>query len=335
MESRDTLEEQLQAHARQAAAGRSPTRARQLAWVAGELARFAAGRDPLPTLSELLGDLAPQYLAAAGAGALRARASSATPSTPASNRVRAACLPLLARSAGLPEPALDRLPMPAPALRATAASTRRAGAELATESRRGRQLPTWVRHALVVELIADTGMRVGELAALQLSDVDLAARTITYAPRPPAARETPPARTVALSPATVRAMRAWLPVRERLTALTPRTSTLLVSVHGNHDGDGARRPPGLPLQPRGLARAHRKAVAALNARRAAAELVPSTLGLLRPADTPTPQRTASEDSAALEAALTGGGGGSERDRRSMTREGAVAGTSGHGSGPVS
>ncbi len=290
MEPRDTLDQELRLHARQAAVGRSPARARQLAWVAGELSRFAASRDSLPALAELLGDdLAQEYLAAASTGALRARAAAAAPSTPASNRVRAACLPLLAASAGLPGPALDSVTLPphtAP-VRIDAVSTRRTGADLTSESRRGRPQPTWVRHALVVELIADTGMRVGELAALRVEDVDLAAQTVTYTPRPPSARLPQPERTVALSPAAVRAMREWLPVRERLTALTPRTSALLVSVHGNHDGEGTRRPPGLPLQPRGLARAHRRAVAALNARRAAAELVPATLGLLRPAERAT------------------------------------------------
>ncbi|MFI2751935.1 tyrosine-type recombinase/integrase [Cellulomonas sp. P22] len=290
MDLHQDLDGQLHGHALRAAEGRSPARARQLVWVAGELSRFAAGRAPLPTVPELLGtDLALQYLELASAGALRSRSAatqpSTQPSTPASNRVRRACLPLLARAAGLPEPELDRLPLPPLATRVSAASTRRAGAELTTESRRGRSLPTWVRHALVVELIADTGMRVGELAALQVDDVDIAARTVTYVPRPPAARGPQPERTVPLSPATVRAVQAWLPVRERLTELAPRTSTLLVSVHGNHDGQGVRRPPGLALQPRGLARAHRRAVATLNARQhPAAELVPATLGLLRPAE---------------------------------------------------
>lgn len=290
MDVSDDLEEQLRTLARGAAEGCSTARARQLVWVAGELSRFAAEIDPLPSLSDLLStDLAARYLQRAGTGALRARSAASSPSTAASNRVRAACLTLLARSAGLPEPSLDHLPSPALSTRVSAASTRQAGAELATEARRGRPLPTWLRHALVVELIADTGMRVGELAALQLSDVDRATRTLTYVPRPPAAQGKQPARTVVLSPPTLRALRAWLPLRERLTALTPHTSTLLVSVHGNHDGDGARRPPGLPLRPRGLARAHRRAVATLNARRAAAELVPSTLGLLRPADPRAPQ----------------------------------------------
>ncbi|MDM8085412.1 site-specific integrase [Cellulomonas cellasea] len=284
-EDPDDLDGRLRALAVRAAEGHSPARARQLVWVAGELTRFAAHRTPPPTLADLLGaEVGLQYLELAGAGALRARGGGAQASTAASNRTRRACLLLLARAAGLPEPDLDRLPLPPLAIRISAASTRQAGAELATESLRGRQLPTWVRHALVVELIADTGMRVGELAALEVGDVDLTAKTVTYVPRPPAARSPQPPRTVALSPAALRAVRAWLPVRARLTELTPRTSALLVSVHGNHDGDGVRRPPGLPLQPRGLARAHRRAVATLNARRATAELVPGTLGLLRPAD---------------------------------------------------
>lgn len=284
------LDGQLRALAARAAEGRSPARTRQLAWVAGELARFAAHSTPPPTLAELLGpEVGLQYLELAATGALRARGGGAQPSTAASNRTRRACLLLLARAAGAPEPELDRLPLPPLASRVTAASARRAGADLATESMRGRRLPTWVRHALVVELIADTGMRVGELAALQVDDVDLAAKTVTYTPRPPAARRALPPRTVELSPAALRAVQAWLPVRAQLTELTPRTSALLVSVHGNHDGEGVRRPPGLPLQPRGLARAHRRAVATLNARRAAAELLPGTLGLLRPADPAAPR----------------------------------------------
>lgn len=283
MDLHEDLDGLLRDTALGAAEGRSPARARQLLWVAGELSRYAAAQPAPPPLPELLG--APhvtRYLAAAAAGELRVRAAAPRAPSAASTRVRVDCVALMARHAGLAAPEVDRTPPPPLAPRLDTATGREAGAALRTAARHGRPLATWVRHTLVVELVADTGMRVGELAALEVGDVDLDARTVTYVPRPPAGRATLAACTVPLSPATVRAAHEWLAVRADLTTLAPRTTALLVSVHGNHDGDGARRPPGLPLRSRGLARAHRGAVAALNARRATAEPLPARLGAMRP-----------------------------------------------------
>jgi integrase len=113
-------------------------------------------------------------------------------------------------------------------------------------------------------LIREAGMRSGELAGLVPSDLDLAAATVTYQPRPPSTRTLPPSRTVALTPSAVTVLRDWIRVRAELTTQTPRTRSLWVSLAANHDGFGVRRPAGMPLQPTGLRRAHARAVAALN-----------------------------------------------------------------------
>ena len=89
---------------------------------------------------------------------------------------------------------------------------------------------------------------------------------------------------------TLTAVRHWLKVRERLVAHTPRTKTLWVSLAANHDGTGLRRPPGLPLHPIGLRRAHARAVASANfllAGQPGYEPLPRTPGLLR-AEQPKP-----------------------------------------------
>ena len=113
-------------------------------------------------------------------------------------------------------------------------------------------------------LIREASMRSGELAALIPGDLDLETATLTYQPRPPATRTPPPPRTVELTASAVAVLRHWMQVRAELTAWTPRTGSLWVSVAANHDGFGVRRPAGMPLQPTGLRRAHARAVAALN-----------------------------------------------------------------------
>lgn len=133
-------------------------------------------------------------------------------------------------------------------------------------------------------LIREAGMRSGELAALVPTDLDLAAGTVTYQARPPSTRRLPPPRTAQLSESAVAVLRHWLDVRAVLTAKTPRTRSLWVSLAANHDGCGVRRPAGMPLQPTGLRRAHARAVASLNVDLAGSpgfEPLPRTVGQFR------------------------------------------------------
>lgn len=248
--------------------GVSPSRARQLRWVARELGAFTGTEPPeqRPTTAAgfLAADFVARYLAAADAGELRQRGAAHRPSPDATRRVRRACLRLLAEAAGLPDPVGDGVPLPALHERAEeqpAGMALRlwAGLALPVDAR-----PAAVRSAAMATLIHEAGLRSGELAALVPGDLDLAARTLTYQPRPPAVRTLPPPRTVTLSPAAVTVLRHWLEVRAELTTKTPRVKSLWVSLAANHDGFGVRRPAGMPLQPTGLRRAHARAVAEVN-----------------------------------------------------------------------
>ena len=246
-----------------------PSRARQLRWVVSEMETHAAtlrppGRRPASTGDWLGARFVAGYLTAADAGALRRRGTDQRPSPDATRRVRRACLRLLARAAGLPDPVADPVPLPETRPRAEEQTARLALAHWAWRSVPADASAADVRTAAMTALIHEAGMRSGELAALVPGDLDLAAGTVTYQPRPPAARTLPPPRTVRLSGGAVGILRHWLGVRADLTTATPRTRSLWVSLAGNHDGHGVRRPAGMPLQPTGLRRAHARAVAAVN-----------------------------------------------------------------------
>lgn len=226
-----------------------------------------------------------QYLTEADRGALRQRGSSDRPSSDATRRIRRACLRLLAEAAGLADPVQDEVGLPGLRPRVDERA-----AALAVRHWRWRALPVDakpadVRTAAMAVLVHEAGMRSGELAALTPDDLDLAAGTVTYQPRPPSTRSLPPPRTVPLTGSAVTALRHWLEVRAVLTEKTPRTRTLWVSLAANHDGAGVRRPAGMPLQPTGLRRAHARAVAALNVHLATTpdfEPLPRSVGQLRP-----------------------------------------------------
>lgn len=268
-------------------AGAGPSRARQLRWVAGELARHVSERrEPPPRTPTGWCDpaLLADYLTAADAGRLRSRGAPDRPSPDATRRVRHACLRLLARAAGTELPGPVGVPAPRPRPRVEPVP-----AAIALSHWAGRALPATappgrVRAAAMAALTHEAALRSGELAALRVEDLDLAARTVTYRPRPPAARGAAEPVTVPLSPATCRLLAHWTEVRDELVAATPRTRTLWVSLRANHDGTGVRRPPGLPLEPGGLRRAHARAVAEANAALAGTpgyEPLPRAAGLLR------------------------------------------------------
>lgn len=271
-----------------AGAGRSMSRRRQLTWIGREISTFLATPPrrpgPSPWRAVLSGILTEDYLVAADAGLLRSRSARVTASPESVRRVRRDCLRLLAAQAGLPPPPLSRLPMPATHPAAPAGPARQAQQHLRTGSRRTSS-PGQLRAAVVVALVRETGLRTGELAGVRVRDLDLDAGTLSYQPRPQAGRSPRPPVTASLSPVNVRLLQAWLAVREQLTVQAPRTKELLVSLAGNHDGFGVRRPAGLALQPRGLTRAHARHIAQVNADLLGSpgyEPLPRTLGPLRP-----------------------------------------------------
>jgi integrase len=240
-----------------------------------------------------------RYLAAADSGRLRRRGTLERPSPDATRRVRRACLRVLATEAGLDDPVPDTVALPP--LRP---KVDRRAAAAAVGHWRWRALPSDaspadVRTAAMGVLVLEAGMRSGELAALVPGDLDLTEGTVTFQPRPPSTRTLPDPRTVRLTASAVAALRRWLEVREVLTAQTPRTRSLWVSLAANHDGAGRTRPAGMPLRPTGLRRAHTRAVAALNVELAATqgfEPLPRTVGRLRQ-DLPAPDEAKAPGSA--------------------------------------
>ncbi|MGZ4444447.1 MAG: hypothetical protein ACXVXC_14895 [Nocardioidaceae bacterium] len=271
--------------------GVSASRARQLRWAASEMQLFAETLPPRRRPTTPRGWLSPafttRYLAAADAGTLRRRGGHQRPSPDATRRIRRACLRLMARAAGLPEPVADVVPVPAVRERADKHPAELALAHWAWRAAPVAARPGEVRAAAMAALTHEAGMRSGELAALVPADLDLVAGTVTYQPRPPAVVDLPPRRTVRLSPGAVGLLRHWLEVRAELTRETPRTRSLWVSLAGNHDGFGVKRPAGMPLRPTGLRRAHARAVASVNTWLAGTpgfEPLPRHHGLLRGPD---------------------------------------------------
>ncbi|MGH8869613.1 MAG: tyrosine-type recombinase/integrase [Actinomycetes bacterium] len=273
----------------------SPARLRQLRWVAGEMSEAVAHVDPASRPSSAVSWFSPPfveaYLALADAGHLRRRGGAGRPGNASSARVRRVCLRLLA---GANESRMPPLPLPAvelPRERALPYAVDAAVGRLLTRASSPSAPAGLVRAAALTALASDTGMRVGELAALVVDDVDLNRRTVTWVPRPQArrARESEPPTTSPLQARTAAALRVWLEVRRELTVLVPRSRALFVSVAGNHDGAGVRRPAGLPLRARGMQRAHDRAVVMLNGELTGTEgyPIPRVLGSLRRAETAT------------------------------------------------
>ncbi|WP_377268187.1 hypothetical protein [Peterkaempfera sp. SMS 1(5)a] len=256
----------------------SAARARQLRWVAGELARAAArGALPAGAGHSVGGLLEPRavadYLESAARGELRRRAvPDPARSSDASMRVRADCLAIVARAAGVPLELPQRPEVPEP--RPTVDARRRSLLlrHLADGAGRHRADPGRLRLLALVGVVLDTGARAGELCALRLDDLGEDLDQVRVV-RHPQARSVSPPRTevLPLSGGTRAALRQWLPARGGLVAAAQgRVDALWVSVRGNHagvvdaEGHARRRPPGMPLMPRGLARAYTRTVADLN-----------------------------------------------------------------------
>ncbi|NUU21752.1 MAG: hypothetical protein HOV68_09595 [Streptomycetaceae bacterium] len=257
----------------------SASRARQLRWVAGELRR-AVVRDGFPVEARAsLADLfaaepVSVYLELAARGELRTRVTAGSSrSTVASIRVRMDCLEILARAGEVPvflpeRPAMQELKRPVGARQRSLlqrwleAAADRPGADA------GR-----VRLFALVGVVLDTGARAGELCALRLDDLGPDLATVTVVRKPQARSVAPPTTEVhELSGHTQAALKHWLDVREELIREVQGSATALwVSVRGNHagvldaDGRARLRPPGMPLMPRGLARAYTRTVVQVNA----------------------------------------------------------------------
>lgn len=257
----------------------SSARARQLRWVAGELRR-AIVRDGFP--AEARASLAALfaaepmsvYLDLAKRGDLRTRTTAGnTVSTVASIRVRMDCLEILARAGKVPvflpeRPAMQELKTPVGARQRSLlqgwleAAADRPGADA------GR-----VRLFALVGTVLDTGARAGELCALKIGDLGPDLDTVTVVRKPQARSVAPPTTEVhELTAPTRAALKHWLDVREELVREVHGTAKALwVSVRGNHagvldaEGHARLRPAGMPLMPRGLARAYTRTVVQVNA----------------------------------------------------------------------
>lgn len=257
----------------------SDSRARQLRWVAGELKR-AVVREDFP--AEARGSLralfaagpVSAYMRLATRGDLRTRATAGSGlATVASIRVRLDCLEILARAGAVPvelpeRPAMPELKTPVGVRQRSLlqdwlrAAVERPGAD-----------PGRVRLFALVGVVLDTGARAGELCALQLADLGPDLETVTVVRKPQARSVAPPTTEVhELSGHTRAAVRNWLDAREELIRdVRGTTAALWVSVRGNHagvldaDGNARLRPAGMPLMPRGLARAYTRTVVQVNA----------------------------------------------------------------------
>jgi len=257
----------------------SKSRARQLRWVAGELALVRNHEEfPFRDSSASAADLlqpAPitAYLDLAARGELRRRAKAGSAqATNASMRIRADCLKILGEHGGILVAVADRPGLPE--LRETVDGPSRSQLRdyLAKRAEHVGAPAARVRLFALIGVELDTGARVGELAALTLGDLADDLSTVQVVRRPQA-RTTSEAvhDTVKLSDGTRAALKAWLEVRETLVQpLNGTAKALWVSVMPNHagrlnvEGEAIRRPPGMPLMPRGMQRAYTRAVVEAN-----------------------------------------------------------------------
>lgn len=255
----------------------SPARLRQLRWVRNELTQ-AAGEQLLPDpaagdLAELLSPVVvTDYLAVAAAGELRTRAADRPArENPNSTRVRLRCLELFAEHAGLKFSADPPRPVViSPVTDRSRHLMMRELANLVAAAEGTRVHPERARLHALIGVVLDTGARAGELCAMKLADLAYDRSTLEVH-RSPQAAGAGQVETYELTGRTRAALRTWLAVRDALVETLDGTSTALwVSVRHNHLDDGRPWPAGLPLRPRGLARAYRRIAEELNLEQAGA-----------------------------------------------------------------
>jgi integrase len=309
--------------------GTSAARARQLRWFVRELRLAAAHPEfrpagPVEGAADLLrAQAVSSYLELGRRGELRTRASSVPGalSSPASMRVREDCLKLVARELLLPLELGERAPIPEVHETVDAPTRSQLRTYLLDRATNPPELAVHVRLLAIIGTVLDTGARVGELCAMTEQDVDLAARTptVTVVRMPQARRVAEPvAERIALSRGTAAALRHWVERRQELIdEYQLGVRALWVSIAGNHaglpaaDGHAIRRPPGMPLRPRGLQRAYTRAVVELNAQLAGSpgwHPLPYRLELLRRA-VEVPEERLVESIAVIESAAVEGGSG--------------------------
>jgi integrase len=252
----------------------SPSRARQLRWVAGELRRALDHKDLAdlePDVRTLFTEAAlGRYLALARAGELRVAPYRTTSPSPASERVRLDCLGLLAAELGLTMPSVARPSMPDLRTPVPIPQQRAMWARLDEVASQAHSSPARSRLLAMVGVVLDTGARAGELCAIHVDDLAPDLATVRFHRRPQAQRVREPVlELLPLSPGTQVALRHWLADRHDIVSrLQGSVSALWVSVRGNHaerpDGSSVPRPAGMPLHTRGLRRAYERAVDDLN-----------------------------------------------------------------------
>ena len=303
--------------------GMSAARARQLRWFVGELRRALAHPEfrpaaPVRTAADFFQPQAvSSYLELGRRGELRTRASRVPDavSSPASMRVREDCLKMISRELTLPLVLGERAPQPEVHETVDAPTRSQLRAYLLDRAENPPVLAAHVRLLAIIGTVLDTGARVGELCALTVDDMELDARepSITIVRKPQARRIAEPVtERIALSRGTAASLRNWLERRQELIdEFQLGVKSLWVSVAGNHagllaqDGHAIRRPPGMPLQPRGLQRAYTRAVVELNTELAGSpgwRPLPYRLELLRRAiEVPDDQKLEVADAMAIAA----------------------------------
>ena len=282
--------------------GMSAARARQIRWFVKELRLALAHPDfrpaePVVTAADFFEPQAvSSYLELGQRGVLRTRASRVPGalSSPASMRVREDCLKLISRELTLPLVLGERAPQPEVHETVDAPTRSQLRAYLLDRAENPPVLAAHVRLLAIIGVVLDTGARVGELCAMAVDDVEFEVRepTVTVVRMPQARRIAEPVtERITLSRGTAAALRNWLERRQELIdEFELGVKSLWVSVAGNHagllaqDGHAIRRPPGMPLRPRGLQRAYTRAVVELNTELAGSpgwQPLPYRLELLR------------------------------------------------------
>lgn len=300
----------------------SDERRRQFRMVLGELDRALAHDDyPLNAGAPLDQLLAPNataaYLDLAARGELRHYAPHrGRPSPTSTVRIRMHTLTTLAAAADHP---IDLGTLPGDFGRARHAEARATVAPrqreilrryLARQVNKNQNDPYRIRLLAIVGIVLDTAASAGELAAMHIEDFDdfTSRRSSIRVTRTPQGRTLStgsasyrldrPQRYTTAQPATQSyrlrvsthaAVQRWLIERARIVEPVNRdTGQLWVSLFGNHtgeqDGTASRRPPGMPLQAKGIQRAYRRAITSLNGEMHGAPgwlTMPSTLEELR------------------------------------------------------
>lgn len=250
----------------------SPSRARQVKWVAGEYTRALAHADhPLtadaPFTELFTAEPVQAYLGLARTGQLRVRqAADPKKGSDNSEQIRLEVLRLLVTACGAEDYA-ELPPQPDPPRKKPVAKRPRAllRAQLTELADAPDATTSQLRMLAIGAVVSDTGIRAGEMCSRRIEDLSPALEELRVVRRPQGWSESEAfCELLPLSGLSQGALKRWLPDRQRLLARVGGTATALwVSLHGNHQ-DGQAVPAGTPLMPRGLARAWTRTVTETN-----------------------------------------------------------------------